>query len=107
MKDPQFRYVRWCTDTVIEDLPARRLIGAVSKGGKEGHITGKGSTGEGRTRDAAGVFVELAHAIAGYIYGEAGVADIFRHTSRMPERPSPTTPDAQLGPINPRREESG
>ncbi|MFO0768731.1 MAG: hypothetical protein U0231_18565 [Nitrospiraceae bacterium] len=71
MKDPQFRYVRWCTDAVIEDLPARRLIGAVSKGGKEGHITEKEAQAKAVRVMQQEFSSELAHAIAGYIYGEA------------------------------------
>ena len=34
--DPQFRYVRWCTDAVIEEVSTHRVIGAVSKAEKKG-----------------------------------------------------------------------
>ena len=71
VKDPQFRYVRWCTDAIIQDLPAQRLIGAVSKGGKEGHLTDREAQAKAVRVMQQEFSSELAHAIAGYIFGEA------------------------------------
>jgi len=38
--DPQFKYVRWCSDFVIVDIGTQRMVGAVSRGGREGYLTG-------------------------------------------------------------------
>jgi hypothetical protein len=37
--DPLFKYVRWCGDIDIYENPSHRLIGVISKTGREGHIT--------------------------------------------------------------------
>jgi hypothetical protein len=71
VNDPQFRYVRWCTDALIEDVPAQRIIGAVSRGGKEGHVTDREATAKAVRVMQQEFSSDLAHAIAGYIYGEA------------------------------------
>ncbi len=71
VKVPQFRYVRWCTDAVIHELPAQRMIGAVSKGGKEGHLTEREATAKAVRVMQQEFSSDLAHLIAGYIYGDA------------------------------------
>ena len=68
--DPQFRYVRWCSDAVIEEAATNRVIGAVSKGGREGHLT-EGEAVAKAVRVMQQEFASaLAHSIAGYIYGD-------------------------------------
>lgn len=37
--DPHFKYVRWCSDFEVLNLVTRQVIGAVARGGKEGHLT--------------------------------------------------------------------
>ncbi|MCW5798452.1 MAG: LPP20 family lipoprotein [Nitrospira sp.] len=68
--DPQFRYVRWCTDAVIEEASTHRVIGAVSKGGREGHVTER-EAGAKAVRVMQQEFSsDLARAVAAHIYGE-------------------------------------
>ena len=39
MRDSQFKFVRWCSDFEVVDLASQRVVGALSKGGKEGHLS--------------------------------------------------------------------
>ncbi len=39
LPDPLFRYVRWCGDVQIRETESARLIGVISRSGREGHIT--------------------------------------------------------------------
>ena len=39
LPDPLFRYVRWCGDIQIRETDSDRLVGVVSRSGREGHIT--------------------------------------------------------------------
>lgn len=68
--DPQFRYVRWCSDFVIVEIGTQRIVGAVSKGGREGHLT----AGEARAKALRvmqqELTSELAKTLADYVYGE-------------------------------------
>ena len=68
--DPQFRYVRWCTDAVIEEMSTHRVIGAVSKGGKEGHVTEREAAAKAVRVMQQEFSSDLAHAVAAHVYGE-------------------------------------
>lgn len=73
--DPMFAYVRWCADFVILDVRSARVVGAVSRGGREGHVT----EAEARTRAVRvmerEVTADLAAALAAYVYGEGGSSE--------------------------------
>jgi len=69
--DPHFRYVRWCTDAVIEETATHRVIGAVSKGGKEGHVTEREAAAKAVRVMQQEFSAELARSVAAHIYGEA------------------------------------
>ena len=72
--DPTFSYVRWCSDFVILDVGSGRVVGAVSKRGREGHLTDQ----EARNRAARvmqqELTTDLARSLAGYVYGETDEA---------------------------------
>ena len=68
--DPQFRYVRWCTDAVMEEMATHRVIGAVSKGGREGHVTEREATAKAVRVMQQDVAADLARSIAAHMYGE-------------------------------------
>lgn len=68
--DPQFTYVRWCADAVIEDLTTNRVLGTVSKGGKEGHLTEREAVAKAVRVMQQEFSVDIARSIAGYVYGE-------------------------------------
>ncbi len=70
VNDPQFRYVRWCTDAVIEERPTHRVIGALAKGGREGHVTGREATAKAVRVMQEEFAADLARSIAAHIYGD-------------------------------------
>lgn len=91
--DPQFRYVRWCTDAVIEEVPSRRIIGAVSKGGKEGHVTEREAAAKAVRVMQQEFSSDLAHAVAAHVYGE-------RELSVSSSAPSGCPKEAAQPPLN-------
>ncbi len=91
--DPQFRYVRWCTDAVIEDASTHRVIGAVSKGGKEGHVTEREAAAKAVRVMQQEFSSDLAHAVAAHIYGE-------RELSVSSSAPSGCPKEAVQPPLN-------
>jgi len=68
--DPVFTFVRWCTDFVVVEMDTRRVIGALSHSGKEGHL----SFDEAKRRALSSMqpilTTALAKTVADYIYGE-------------------------------------
>jgi len=70
VNDPQFRYVRWCTDAVIEERPTHRVIGALAKGGREGHVTEREAAAKAVRVMQEEFAADLARSIAAHIYGD-------------------------------------
>ena len=70
LPDPRFRYVRWCSDFVITEQATQRVIGAVSKSGREGHLTYREATAKAVRVMEQEVSNDLAKTLAGYVYGE-------------------------------------
>jgi hypothetical protein len=68
--DPQFRYVRWCSDFVIVETGTQRVVGAVSRSGKEGHLTDGEAQAKAIRAMQQEVTSELAKSLAGYVYGD-------------------------------------
>ncbi len=68
--DPQFRYVRWCSDFVIVEAGTQRVVGAVSRAGKEGHLTEGEAQAKAVRAMQQEVASELAKSLAGYVYGD-------------------------------------
>ncbi len=71
VRDPQFTYVRWCSDFEVVDLAGQQIVGAISKGGKEGHLSEREATAKVirvMQQDLSG---EVAKAIAAHVYGES------------------------------------
>ncbi|MCE3224210.1 MAG: exported protein of unknown function [Nitrospira sp.] len=68
--DPQFRYVRWCTDAAMEEVSTHRVIGAVSKGGREGHVTEREATAKAVRVMQQEFASDLARSVAAHVYGD-------------------------------------
>ena len=68
--DPQFKFVRWCSDFEIVDLTSQRVIGALSKGGKEGHLSEREATAKVVRVMQQEFTAEVAKAIAAHVFGE-------------------------------------
>ena len=73
VRDPQFRYVRWCSDFEVVDVPTQRVLGAVLRGGKEGHLTDREATAKAVRIMQQEFSSELAKAIAAHLFGEAAL----------------------------------
>ena len=68
--DPQFKFVRWCSDFEVVDLTSQRVIGALSKGGKEGHLSEREATAKVVRVMQQEFTAEVAKAIAAHVFGE-------------------------------------
>ncbi len=73
VRDPQFKYVRWCSDFDVIEVATQRVVGAVSRGGKEGHLTEREATAKALRVIQQELSSDLAKAIAAHIYGEAAL----------------------------------
>ncbi|ALA59574.1 conserved exported protein of unknown function [Nitrospira moscoviensis] len=71
VRDPQFKYVRWCSDFEVVEPASQRVVGAVSRGGKEGHLTEREATAKALRVIQKEFSTDLARAVAAHIYGEA------------------------------------
>ena len=70
VRDPQFKYVRWCSDFEVVDLANERVIGALSKGGKEGHLSEREATAKVVRVMQQELSADVAKAIAAHVFGE-------------------------------------
>ena len=68
--DPRFRYVRWCSDFVVLESGSQRVVGAVSRSGKEGHLTDGEASAKAVRIMQQELTSELAKTLAGYVYGD-------------------------------------
>ena len=71
VRDPQFTYVRWCSDFEVVDLAGQQIVGAISKGGKEGHLSEREATAKVIRVMQQDLSTEVAKAIAAHVYGES------------------------------------
>ena len=71
VRDPQFKFVRWCSDFEVVDLTSQRVVGALSKGGKEGHLSEREATAKVVRVMQQEFSADVAKAIAAHVYGES------------------------------------
>jgi hypothetical protein len=71
VRDPQFTYVRWCSDFEVVDLAGQQIVGAISKGGKEGHLSEREATAKAIRVMQQDLSADVAKAIAAHVYGES------------------------------------
>ena len=71
IRDPQFIYVRWCSDFEVVDVVSQQVVGAISKGGKEGHLSEREATAKVIRVMQQDMSADVAKAIAAHVYGEA------------------------------------
>lgn len=70
VRDPLFKFVRWCSDFEVVDLTSQRVVGALSNGGKEGHLTEREATARAVRIMQQEFSNGVAKAIAAHVYGE-------------------------------------
>ena len=73
VKDPYFKYVRWCSDFDIVEVATKRVVGAIARGGKEGHLTEREAMAKTLRVAQRELSSEAATAIAAHIFGEASL----------------------------------
>ena len=71
VRDPQFKFVRWCSDLEVVELASHRVVGALSKGGKEGHLSEREATARVVRVMQQEFSADVAKSIAAHVYGEA------------------------------------
>ncbi|MFM9906628.1 MAG: LPP20 family lipoprotein [Nitrospiraceae bacterium] len=71
VRDPQFKFVRWCSDFEVVDLASQRVVGALSKGGKEGHLSDREAIAKAVRVMQQEFAADVAKAIAAHVYGES------------------------------------
>jgi hypothetical protein len=71
VRDPQFTYVRWCSDFEVVNLAGQQIVGAISKGGKEGHLSEREATAKAIRVMQQDFSTDVAKAIAAHVYGES------------------------------------
>ncbi len=72
--DPMFTYVRWCSDFVVLEVGSERVVGAVSRQGREGHLTSQEAMTRAIRVMQQELTADLAKTLAGYIYGDTSEA---------------------------------
>ena len=70
VRDPQFKFVRWCSDLEVVNVSSQRVVGALSKGGKEGHLSEREAIAKAVRVMQQAFSTDVAKAIAGHVYGE-------------------------------------
>jgi hypothetical protein len=70
VRDPNFKYVRWCSDFEVVEVATSRVIGALARSGKEGHLTEREATAKALRVMRHELSSDAAKAIAAHIFGE-------------------------------------
>jgi hypothetical protein len=80
VRDPHFKYVRWCSDFEVVEPGTRRVVGATAHGGREGHLTEREATAKTLRVMQQELSSVVAKAIAAHIFGEI----VLPETATMP-----------------------
>ena len=80
VRDPHFKYVRWCSDFEVVEPGTRRVVGATAHGGREGHLTEREATAKTLRVMQQELSSDVAKAIAAHIFGEI----VLPETAAMP-----------------------
>ena len=80
VRDPHFKYVRWCSDFEVVEPGTRRVVGATAHGGREGHLTEREATAKTLRVMQQELSSDVAKAIAAHIFGEI----VLPETAMMP-----------------------
>jgi len=94
VRDPQFMYVRWCSDFEVVEVKKQRVVGAISKGGKEGHLSEREATAKAIRVMQQEFSSDVAKAIAAHVYGEAELPAEATRPAGCPREKSGSMPPA-------------
>lgn len=90
--DQKFKYVRWCSDFEVVESASQRVVGALSRGGKEGHLSDREATAKALRVIQQEFSSDLAKAIASHVFGEALLSDSKALSAGCPRDPPPVAP---------------
>jgi hypothetical protein len=76
VRDPNFKYVRWCSDFDVVEVATSRVVGAIARSGKEGHLTEREATAKALRVMRHELSSDVARAIAAHIFGEAALPNL-------------------------------
>jgi hypothetical protein len=94
VRDPQFKFARWCSDFEVVDLTSQRVVGALSKGGKEGHLSEREAIAKVVRVMQQEFSADVAKAIAAHVYGESELPAQASQPAGCPRDGLATTPAA-------------
>ena len=84
VRDPQFKFARWCSDLEVVDLSSHRVVGALSKGGKEGHLSEREATARVVRVMQQEFSADVAKSIAAHVYGETELPALTSQSAGCP-----------------------
>jgi hypothetical protein len=86
--DPNFKYVRWCSDFEVVEPGTWRVVGATAHGGKEGHLTEREATAKTLRVMQQELSSDVAKAIAAHIFGEVALPEAATMPASCPREES-------------------
>ena len=92
VRDPQFKFARWCSDLEVVDLSSHRVVGALSKGGKEGHLSEREATARVVRVMQQEFSADVAKSIAAHVYGETELPALTSQSAGCPRDGLVTAP---------------
>jgi hypothetical protein len=88
VRDPNFKYVRWCSDFEVLEPGTGRVLGALANGGREGHLTEREATAKTLRVMQQELSSDVAKAIAAHIYGEVALPETATKSAGCPREDS-------------------
>ncbi|MDF0665765.1 MAG: LPP20 family lipoprotein [Nitrospira sp.] len=88
VRDPNFKYVRWCSDFEVVEPGTGRVVGTVAQGGKEGHLTEREATAKTLRVMQQELSSDVAKAIAAYVFGEGVLPETATRAASCPREVS-------------------
>jgi hypothetical protein len=88
VRDPNFKYVRWCSDFEVVEPGMRRVVGATAHGGREGHLTEREATAKALRVMQHELSSDVAKAIAAHIFGEIALPETATMSASCPREES-------------------
>jgi hypothetical protein len=88
VRDPNFKYVRWCSDFEIVEPETRRVVGATAHGGREGHLTEREAMAKTLRVMQHELSSDVAKSIAAHIFGEVALPEMATMPASCPREAS-------------------
>ncbi len=85
VRDPHFKFVRWCSDFEVLEPRTGRVLGAITQGGREGHLTEREATAKTLRVIQHTLSSDVAKAIAAHIFGEVTLPERATMSASCPQ----------------------